>query len=202
MSIALVAGLGNPGGAYEETRHNAGFLVVDAFAKTFNAEWRQDLRLKFYYADVVLDDNKLRLVKPQAFMNLSGEVLQNICHYYKVPTSAVAIVYDDINIALGKVKISVGGSSGGHNGVENVMSHCGNDFIRFRIGIGHKEHPEMDLKDHVLGKLTENEKSVLTFQFPQYINDLKYLILNGPLEAMNFINQKNKKLNEHDKNTS
>lgn len=202
MSIALVAGLGNPGGAYEETRHNAGFLVIDAFAKAFDAQWRQDLKLRVYYTDVILNSNSLRLVKPQAFMNLSGEVLQNVCRYYKIPTTAVAVIYDDINISLGKVKVSVGGSSGGHNGVENIISHCGSDFVRFRIGIGHKEHPEMDIKDHVLGKLTENEKSVLTFQFPQYINDLKYLILNGPLEAMNFINQKNKKLNEHDKNTS
>lgn len=202
MSIALVAGLGNPGSAYEDTRHNAGFLVIDAFAKTLDAQWRQDLRLRVYYTDVSLEGNKLRLVKPQSFMNLSGEVLQNVCRYYKVPAGEMVVIYDDINIPLGKVKISVGGSAGGHNGVENTINHCGNDFVRFRIGIGHKEHPEMDLKDHVLGKLSENEKSVLTFQFPQYINDLKYLILNGPLEAMNFINQKNKKLNEHDKNTS
>lgn len=202
MSIALVAGLGNPGSAYEETRHNAGFLIIDAFAKALGGEWRQDLKLRSFYADISLDDRKLRLVKPQAFMNISGEVLQNVCRYYKVPFNGVVVVYDDINIALGKVKISTGGSAGGHNGVENIISHCGNEFVRFRVGIGHKEYPEMDLKDHVLGKLTENEKSVLTFQFPQYINDLKYLILNGPLEAMNLINQKNKKLNEHDKNTS
>lgn len=202
MSIVLVAGLGNPGSAYEETRHNAGFLVIDAFAKAFDAQWKQDLRLRTYSVDILLDDHKLRLVKPQAFMNLSGEVLQNVCRYYKILASEIVVVYDDINIPLGKIKISIGGSPGGHNGVSNLISHCGNDFIRFRVGIGHKEHPEMDLKDHVLGKLTESEKSVLTFQFPQYINDLKYLILNGPLEAMNFINQKNKKLNEHDKNTS
>ncbi len=202
MSIVLVAGLGNPGTAYEETRHNAGFLLIDAFAKALDASWKQDLRLRIYYADLLLDDRKLRLVKPQAFMNLSGEVLQNVCRYYKILSSETVVVYDDINISIGKIKISVGGSPGGHNGINNIMSHCDNDFVRFRIGIGHKEHPEMDLKDHVLGKLTEIEKSVLTFQFPQYINDLKYLILNGPLEAMNFINQKNKKLNEHDKNTS
>ncbi|PWU06156.1 MAG: aminoacyl-tRNA hydrolase, partial [Verrucomicrobia bacterium] len=87
-------------------------------------------------------------------------------------------------------KVSVGGSSGGHNGVEDIISCCGENFVRFRVGIGHKEHGEMELKDHVLGKFTENEKTVLTSHFPQYIKDLKYLILNGPVQAMNVINQK------------
>lgn len=190
MSISLVAGLGNPGVAYEETRHNVGYLVVDALAKSLEMQWQQDLKLRMYYSKICLEGNHIQLVKPQAFMNLSGQVLQNICHYYKLLISEVVIVCDDINIPLGKVKISVGGSSGGHNGIENIISHCGNDFIRFRVGIGHKEHPEMDLKDHVLGKFTENEKSVLTTHFIQYIKDLKYLILNGPIKAMNFINQK------------
>lgn len=190
MSISLVAGLGNPGRAYENTRHNAGFLIVDAFAKALDSQWQQDLKLRVVYSKAVLDLNNLLLIKPQAFMNLSGQVIQNVCRYYKIPVNELLVIHDDINIPFGKVKISVGGSAGGHNGIADIMSHCTNDFVRFRIGIGQKEHPEMDLKDHVLGKLTENEKSVLTFQFPQYINDLKYLILNGPLEAMNFINQK------------
>lgn len=202
MSIALVVGLGNPGVTYEDTRHNVGFWLIDQLAKDLGFNWQQDIRRKVVYAKGVLDSSNLLFVKPQAFMNLSGQVLWNLCSYYKIAAQEMVVVYDDINIEFGKVKVSVGGSAGGHNGVGDILSYFSNDFVRFRLGIGQKENREMDLKDHVLGKLTEKEKSVLTFEIPQYINDLKYLILNGPFEAMNIINQKNKKLNEHDESTA
>lgn len=202
MSIACIAGLGNPGTLYEQTRHNVGFLVLDALAKDLEGQWQQNLRMKALLTTVSLDGNKIQLVKPQSFMNLSGQVIQNITSYYKIFPEDMVVVYDDINIDFGKMKISIGGSGGGHNGLEDIISHCGENFIRFRIGIGQKQHSEMDLKDHVLGKFTENEKTVLTSCIPQYINDLKYLILNGPIKAMNLINQKIKNTNDHDKITS
>lgn len=194
MSISIVAGLGNPGTVYEETRHNAGFLAIDAFAQSLNVQWQRNLKLKADYGKALIEDLSVFLVKPQSFMNLSGQVLQNFCQYYKISINNMLVIYDDITIELGRVKVSIGGSAGGHNGISDIISHCGNEFIRYRIGIGQKNHPEMDLKDHVLGKLTENEKSVLTLQFPKCINDFKYLILNGPIEGMNMINQKNKDL--------
>ncbi len=190
MSIVCVAGLGNPGSLYEETRHNVGFLLIDAFLKDLAGQWQQNLKLKALIATVLVESNKIQLIKPQAFMNLSGQVIQNLIQYYKMPSNEMVVICDDINIPLGNVKVSIGGSGGGHNGLENIISHCGDNFIRFRVGIGQKEHPEMDLKDHVLGKFTENEKTVLTSRFPQYIKDLKYLIVNGPVQAMNLINQK------------
>lgn len=190
MSIVCVAGLGNPGSLYEETRHNVGFLLIDAFLKDLAGQWQQNLKLKAFFSTVLFESSKIQLIKPQAFMNLSGQVIQNVAQYYKIPINEIVIIYDDINIPLGNIKISMGGSAGGHNGVEDVIRCCGDSFIRFRVGIGHKEHPEMDLKDHVLGKFTENEKTVLTSCFPQYIKDLKYLIVNGPVQAMNLINQK------------
>lgn len=191
MSIICIAGLGNPGTLYTETRHNVGFIVLDAFAKEFESEWQQNLKLKALLSSASIEGRKIQLVKPQAFMNLSGQVIQNIAHYFKIASENIVIICDDINIPFGKIKISVGGSAGGHNGLDNIISHCGDNFIRFRVGIGHKENPEMDLKDHVLGKFTENEKTVLTSRIPHYITDLKYLILNGPIKAMNLINQKN-----------
>lgn len=191
MSISLVAGLGNPGSAYANTRHNLGFQVLDAFAEANGVQWQQDTKMKVMTSKVSIGDEVIQMVKPQNFMNNSGKVLSAFCRYYKIEPADIVVTYDDINIPLGKVKISVGGGAGGHNGVEDVMAHCGNDFVRFRIGIGRKTHPEMDLKDHVLGKITEDEKSVLTSSFTKFINDLKYLIQNGPTEAMNLINQKN-----------
>lgn len=202
MSIVCVAGLGNPGTLYAETRHNIGFIVLDALAKELEGQWQQNLRLKALLATISIDGNKIQLLKPQSFMNLSGQVIQNLAQYFKLLPENIVVVCDDINIPLGKVKISVGGSAGGHNGLENIISYCGDNFIRFRVGIGQKEHSEMDLKDHVLGKFTENEKTVLTSCIPQYIKDLKYLILNGPIMAMNLINPKNKTGNDHDKSTS
>lgn len=191
MSISLVAGLGNPGSAYVETRHNIGFQLVEFFGELNKASWKQDIKMKVLYSKIALDEDKsLHLVKPQDFMNNSGKVLSAFCRYYKIEPSDMIVVYDDIHIALGSVKISVGGGSGGHNGIEDIMAHCSNDFIRFRIGIGQKHNPEMDLKDHVLGNLTSDEKTVLTSSFLEFINALKYLIDNGPILAMNIINKK------------
>lgn len=189
MSISLVAGLGNPGADYANTRHNLGFKLVEVFGELNDATWQQDVKMKVLFSKIVFEEDKnLHLIKPQDFMNNSGKVLAKFSRYYKIDPADMVVAYDDINIELGRIKISVGGSAGGHNGIEDIMAHCGNEFIRFRIGIGHKKHREMDLKDHVLGKIDLNEKSVLTSSFPEFINDLKFLIKNGPTMAMNSIN--------------
>lgn len=190
MSISLIAGLGNPGTYYEQTRHNVGYLVVDALAKAWNGQWEENKKLKVLICKVSFNESTLYLIKPQVFMNESGEPIKNVCDYYKILPNAIIVICDDINLQVGKAKIKLGGSAGGHNGIRDIINHCGEDFIRFRIGIGQKEEPEMDLKDHVLGKLKEEEKSVLTSCFPQYIKDLENIVLNGPIKAMEVINKK------------
>lgn len=194
MSISLIAGLGNPGSYYEETRHNIGYLVVDALAKAWGGQWKEDQKLKVLICKVSFNEKTIYLIKPQVFMNESGEAIKNVCDYYKISIDEVIVICDDINIRTGKLKVKVGGSSGGHNGINDIINYCGSDCVRFRIGIGQKEVPEMTLKDHVLGRLKEEEKIILASRFPQYIKDLENIVLNGPIKAMEVINKKTKKV--------
>ena len=199
MSISLIAGLGNPGDEYQATRHNLGFMVVDALAAMLNFSWSHSKRMNAYIAFGHCNDQSLRLVKPLAYINLSGSCLAKVCCYYKVPSENSVVVYDDIHLPFGSVKVSESGSAAGHNGVQDLLQYFGKNFLRYRIGIGQKRHREMDLADHVLGKLTEREKSILTNSMPKFIDGLILLIEKGPTASMNLINQKEKKDQSHEK---
>lgn len=192
MPISLIAGLGNPGPEYSDTRHNVGFWLIDEFAKSLNAQWRENKKHKVLIAKASFEGEVIYLAKPQAYMNLSGEVLQKVCSYYKISPESMAVIFDDINLEVGAYKLSVEKGPGGHNGVSDVIAHCGNTFVQIRIGIGARIHKNTDLKDHVLGKITSEEKSVLTSKLLEYINGLKYLLQNGPTKAMNLLNKRDK----------
>jgi PTH1 family peptidyl-tRNA hydrolase len=162
MSISLVAGLGNPGRDYEKTRHNLGFIVIDAFAQKLGLSWQPQPQFEARVARW----EKSRgvtwlLVKPQTFMNESGTAVAALARFYKLAPADVIAVYDDLNIELGRVKVTTTGSDGGHNGAASLLSHLGNGFVRYRIGIGPKSPPQMDLKDFVLGKLSPPELSII-----------------------------------------
>lgn len=191
MSILLVAGLGNPGRAYEETRHNVGFLVVDALAAHLRATWKTVASFEAAVARVDLSDGRtLLLAKPQTFMNESGRALQRIAGFYKVPATAMLAVYDDLTIDVGLVKVTVSGSAGGHNGVASLLEHLGNGFVRYRIGIGPRTPPEMDLKDFVLGKFTPEQKLIIDQSLERYTSGLRLVIDQGADRAMNQLNRR------------
>jgi PTH1 family peptidyl-tRNA hydrolase len=192
MSIFIVAGLGNPGREYVKTRHNAGFVVVDALAARHGLAWRTQSRFEAKVGRWDRADGRTGvLAKPQTFMNDSGRALRALADFYKVPQSEIIAVYDDLTIELGRVKVSVRGSAGGHNGVANLLEQVGGGFLRYRIGIGPKHPPEMDLKDFVLGRFTTEEQTVFDQRLTTYVDGLDLLIERGLDVAMNNLNRRN-----------
>ncbi len=194
MSISLVAGLGNPGRGYADTRHNLGWVVLDAFAEKHGLTWKAHPQFE---AEVARWDwrghGTYHLVKPLTFMNDSGSAVGGLARFYKLEPSAVIVLYDDLNIDLGLVKVSVTGSAGGHNGVASVLQHLGDGFVRYRLGIGPKEPPQMDLKDFVLGKFTPDQQTLVTQQLPSYLSGLDLLLTRGTEAAMNQLNRRDQK---------
>ncbi len=198
MSVTLIAGLGNPGREYAGTRHNLGFVVVEALAAAEKLKWEHE---SHFNADLARWDARPRvtrlLVKPQTFMNDSGRALRKLVDFHQLPIESVIVVYDDLTIELGRIKVSVSGSAGGHNGVASVLEHLGDGFIRYRIGIGAPRPAEMDLKDFVLGKFTNEQNQLITQQLNTFVDGLRLLINRGPAEAMNLLHRRDQHEPEH-----
>ncbi len=188
MSIAVIAGLGNPGAEYARTRHNLGFWLVDALARETRAEFHTESRFQAEVARADLAGRTIWLLKPLTFMNACGESVGPFLHFHKLPSSALAVVHDDITLPLGRLKITVRGSAGGHNGIASLLQHVGEDFARVKLGIGGKAHPEMDLADHVLSRLTPDEEAALAARQPDFLRGLHLLAQEGPAAAMNALN--------------
>jgi len=191
MSILLVAGLGNPGREYARTRHNAGFAVIDAWAARHDLAWKRSWRFRAKIARWEPARGTVRLLaKPTTFMNESGRALRALADFHKVPPAGIIVLHDDLAIELGRVKISVRGSAGGHNGVASLLEHVGDGFVRYRIGIGPKHPAQMDLKDFVLGKFTPDEQAFFDHHLTTYVDGLDLLITQGPAQAMNLLNRR------------
>lgn len=190
MSITVIAGLGNPGAKYRNTRHNIGFSVVDKLASQLGGVWKHEAKFEAETAIVTYDDRKLMLVKPQTFMNASGRALGAILRYRKLAPSSLLVVYDDITLDIGRPKLSHNGSGGGHNGIADLLEQVGAGFLRYRIGIGAKPRKEMDLADYVLSQFTQGDQTLLADLMPTYIEHIRLVIDNGSEPAMNFINQR------------
>jgi PTH1 family peptidyl-tRNA hydrolase len=191
MSISLVAGLGNPGREYERSRHNLGWLVLDAYASKHGLAWKAAPQFESLVARRDLGPGRaLWLVKPQTFMNESGRAVAALARYHKIEVPAVAAVYDDLTIDLGLVKVSVSGSDAGHNGLASLLEHLGNGFSRLRLGIGPRQPPEMDLKDFVLARFTSEQLTLIQQKTDTYVQDLELLLQSGPTQAMNQLNRR------------
>ena len=194
MSVTLIAGLGNPGREYAGTRHNLGFTVVEALAAAEGLRWEKD---SHFQAEIARWDVRNRvtrlLVKPQTFMNDSGPALRALLDFHQVPAASLIVAYDDLTIDLGLVKVSTGGSAGGHNGAASLLEHLGDGFIRYRLGIGPKEPPQMDLKDFVLGKFTPDQQNLVTQNLSTYLSGLDLLLSRGAEAAMNQLNRRDPK---------
>ena len=191
MSVTLIAGLGNPGREYAGTRHNLGFTLVEALAAAEGLKWKSDSRFEAETArwDVRPGVTRL-LVKPQTFMNDSGRALRALLDFHTVPVDALVVAYDDLTIDTGRVKVSVSGSAGGHNGVASLLEHLGNGFIRYRLGIGGPRPAEMDIKDYVLGKFSNEQTTLIAQQLTTFVDGLRLLLNRGPAEAMNTLNRR------------
>jgi len=191
MSIVLVVGLGNPGRDYAKSRHNAGFAVVDALASRHDLSWKTQTRFEARTGrwDRAAGRTCV-LAKPQTFMNESGRAVRALADFYKLQPAGVIVVYDDLTIELGRIKLTVRGSAGGHNGVASLLDRLGDGFARYRIGIGPKHPPEMDLKDFVLGRFTPEEQTNFNQHLNAYVDGLDLLIGQGPDKAMNQLNRR------------
>jgi PTH1 family peptidyl-tRNA hydrolase len=198
MPIAVIAGLGNPGSKYRNTRHNIGFALVDQLAEKYGAAWKHEARFEAEVAVIQHDERKLMLLKPQTFMNASGRALGISLRYRKLSAESMLVIYDDLTLDLGRIKLSVNGSAGGHNGIADILTQVGAGFARFRVGIGAKPHKEMDLSDYVLSEFSKDEQTILADRSQIFLDHL-HLILNQGIESsMNTINQR--KATPHERN--
>lgn len=186
----IVAFLGNPGAKYNGTRHNAGFLAADAFCKKQNARIDR-LRFRALTGKVTVAGQQVLLMKPQTFMNLSGEAVGQAARFFKVPAERVIVVSDEISLAPGALRIRAKGSAGGHNGLKNIIAHLGTeDFPRIRIGVGAPPKPGPDQVDWVLG-VPKNEDAVAFAAATELAADAVVdYITNGAEHAMSHFNKK------------
>ena len=156
----IIAGLGNPTREYEGTRHNAGFMVMDALADKLGTDISEK-KHKALCGRGVIGGEKVILLKPQTYMNSSGESIRAAADYYKVDPEDILVVYDDISLAPGQLRIRAKGSAGGHNGIKSIIAHLGTqEFPRVKVGVGEKP-PRMDLADYVLGHFSAEEKKIM-----------------------------------------
>lgn len=190
MAPAVIAGLGNPGPEYADTRHNTGFRVLDALATRAGTRFTAQSRVNGAVAKATLDNRLVWLVKPLTYMNESGRCIGPFVQFLKTPVESLLVVYDDITLPPGAMKLTIGGSDGGHNGITSILQCLPNTFARFRIGIGGKRYPGQDLADHVLGKLTEEEQTTITTKLDTYIQGIETWLSRGTAFAQNFINKK------------
>ena len=183
----LIVGLGNPGKEYEHTRHNAGFRALDLLAENLNCKVDK-LKFQGLYGQVNYGGRQVFLLKPQTFMNLSGEAVGEAARFYKIPSEKVIVISDDVSLDVGKMRIRKMGSAGGHNGLESIIACCGGDDLpRINIGIGKK--PEgWDLADWVLGKYSEEDLKTLQGMYENSFEAAKLMVSGKLDEAMNKFN--------------
>lgn len=183
--MKLVVGLGNPGREYEGTRHNIGFDVIDYIADNLNVNVNK-IKFKGLMGDINYQGEKIILLKPSTFMNLSGESVREAKDFYKIDINDIIVVYDDIALDVGRIRIRPSGSDGGHNGIKNIIYQLNSDkFSRVRVGIG---APKGDLVSHVLGKFTNDEREILQDVVKVSSEAVLEIIKNGVQSAMNKYN--------------
>lgn len=184
----LIVGLGNPGNEYAETRHNVGFMAVDCLAEKYCFS---PFKAKFdgLIADGSIGGEKVLLLKPQTYMNLSGEAVHEAAQFYKIPADHVLVIYDDVSLPVGKLRVRPTGSAGGHNGIKNIIAHLGTqDFPRIKIGTGAPSGGGAEMIDWVIGVPSQAERKILAESFENAVKAAEDIIENGCQKAMNDYN--------------
>lgn len=185
----IVVGLGNPGTKYGNTRHNAGFLAVDRIAKKLGISIDR-LKFKSLTGDAMIAGHRVLFLKPSTFMNNSGEAVRDAAQFHKVPSERIIVIFDDISLDVGGVRIRRKGSDGGHNGIKSIIYLLGkDDFPRIKIGVGKKPHPDYDLADWVLSRFTEKDFDALNAIFDNTLDMITKIIEGNIDAAMNNYNR-------------
>ena len=184
----LIVGLGNPGEKYARTRHNLGFLALDLLAERQKLKVNR-IKYKALVAETEFGGARCLLMKPQTYMNLSGEAVREAVQFYKIPADHVLVIYDDVSLPVGKLRVRPTGSAGGHNGIKNIIAHLGTqDFPRVKIGTGAPAGGGADMIDWVIGEPSKAEKQVLLESFEKAIDAAACIIEHGCQKAMNDFN--------------
>ena len=186
----IIVGLGNPGPKYEKTRHNAGFMFLDYVANKCSCSINRS-KFKSLCTDATIGGKRVILMKPQTFMNLSGEAVIEAANFYKIPAEKVIVISDDVTLDVSRLRVRKKGSHGGHNGLKNISLHLGTDnYPRIKIGVGQKPHPDFDMIDWVLGNLSDEDIKNTASKY-EYAYDGLVKILEGDVEeAMQICNGK------------
>lgn len=184
----IIAGLGNPGPKYADTRHNAGFKAVDLMARKNGFEIKKS-KFKSLIADEVIAGRRCLIMKPQTMMNLSGEAILEAADYYNIPDENIIIIYDDISLDIGKIRIRRKGSAGGHNGIKSIISCLGSeDFPRVKIGVDKKPDARIDLVAWVLGNFPKEKEAELNSALENAVSSVELMVQGNIDEAMNKYN--------------
>lgn len=187
----LITGLGNPTKEYDKTRHNVGFSVIDVLADRYRIDISEK-KHKALCGRGVIEGQKVLLLKPQTFMNLSGESIRAAADYYKIAPEEMIVIYDDISLDPGQLRIRLKGSAGGHNGIKNIIANLGTqDFPRIKVGVGAKP-PRMDLADYVLSRFGAGEQKLMDEAFGEAAEAAVMMMTDGAERAMNHFNAKKK----------
>ena len=185
----LLVGLGNPGEQYQNTRHNAGFQVIDLFCQKHSVNLTKN-KYKALFGETVVQGKRVLVAKPQTFMNLSGEAVSAIVNFYKIPLSNILIISDDISLAPGKMRIRTKGSAGGQNGLKNIIEHLSSDeFARIKMGVGDRHDRESNLVNWVLGRMNEEEKKLFDEAKENAVKAIETILRDGVDSAMNRYNR-------------
>ena len=187
--MILVAGLGNPGKGYDSSRHNIGFIVIDELAKRLGVSVKKK-GFRSHYAQAPIDEKKLILLKPDTYMNRSGEAVSEAAEFFKIPAKDIIAVYDEMDLSLGSIKVKVGGGSAGHKGIQSIINSLGDsDFIRVRVGIG-KPIQKSETVGHVLSGFEKEEKKLAKELIVRAADAVIEIVLRGAESAMNKFNKK------------
>lgn len=183
--MILLVGLGNPSSEYAETRHNVGFMAVDEIVRRYSFGGFKS-KFKGIYAEGTIQNEKVMVLKPETYMNLSGESVRALCQFYKIPVENVIVFHDDMDLPVGKVKVKIGGGSGGHNGIKSIDSHMGNGYMRVRIGI---DKPVMreQVVDWVLSQFTVESRRILDETLIKIATEIPTLLTKDASVFMNKI---------------
>ena len=180
----LLVCLGNPGREYENTRHNIGFMAADELARREGVKFNK-LRYRALTGEVTVGGQRVLVLKPQTYMNLSGEAVKLAGGFYKIPPERVLVISDDVALPQGKLRIRRSGSAGGHNGLKKIIAHLGTDqFPRLKVGVGGKPYPDSDMADWVLGKFTGQDKAAMEQAIAKAADAVACLLEHGIDQAM------------------
>ena len=183
--MILIVGLGNPGKQYEQTRHNIGFDVIDYMANKYNIDVNRE-KFKGICGEGFIENKKVILLKPLTYMNLSGESIRELANFYKLEDDEIIVVYDDISLDIGRLRIREKGSAGGHNGIKSIIQNLGGDkFPRVKVGVG---QPKDNLVNHVLGKFSKEDREHKEKVIPVVSDAIVEIVKNDAKESMNKFN--------------